>query len=474
LDGYAPLAQSFDEMLGADGRPRPHWQSLVQSFEKLSLSEVNFRRESAYRILREHGVTYNVYGDEQGLGRPWALDVVPMLLAAEEWRTVEAGLIQRTRLLNRILADFYGPQRLIREEGLPPAIVFANPGFLRQCHGIRPPNGTYIFLHAVDLARSPDGRWWVLSDRTQAPSGAGYALENRIVLSRIFPDEFRDCHVERLATFYQGFRDTLRGLSQRSRGHPNVVLLTPGPYNETYFEHVYLARYLGFQLVEGGDLTMRDRRVFLKTLEGLQPVDVILRRVDDTFCDPLELRADSFLGVPGLLEAVRAGTVVVANALGSGAAETPALTSFLPSLARSILGEELILPSVATWWCGQEKERAYVREHLDELVIKRSFERAGGEPVFGGRLDGKQKEELLAGIKRAPFDYIAQEQIALSTAPVWEQGRLDPRPLVLRAFVCASPDGFAVMPGGLVRFSTLFPCKAAAAAKMSGFCPMGR
>jgi len=249
-------------------------------------------------------------------------------------------------------------------------------------------------------------------------------------------------------------RDTLRSLPQRARGQPNVVLLTPGPYNETYFEHVYLARYLGFQLVEGGDLTVRDRRVFLKTLEGLQPVDVILRRVDDTFCDPLELRSESFLGVPGLLDAARSGNVIVANALGSGAAETPALTAFLPALARSLLGEELKLPSVATWWCGQEKERGYVKDHLSELVIKQSFERGGGEPVFGGRLSANQQTELIASIERSPFDFIAQEQIALSTAPVWEAGRVDPRPLVLRTFICASPDGFTVMPGGLARFST--------------------
>ena len=454
LAGYRPAGGAYDEMLAAKGGPRPHWEKFIGSFEKLGLPELTARRDVAARILREHGVTYNIYGDTRGQGRPWALDLAPLIIPPDEWQQVEAGLAQRAKLLNLLLADFYGPQQLFKEGILPPALLQANPAFLRPCHGIVPAKNIFLFLHAVDLARSADGQWWALSDRTQAPSGAGYALENRIVLSRVLPDEFREGHVERLASFFQIMRNSLRSLATRTVAQPNVVLLTPGPHNETYFEHVYLARYLGFQLVEAGDLTVRDRRVFLKTLEGLQPVDVILRRTDDAFCDPLELRADSFLGVPGLVEAARAGNVALANALGSGAVETPALAAFLPGLVRRLLGEKLKLPSVATWWCGQEKEHAYVRENLSKLVVKRVFSRGiNSEPLFGGGLTEAERDRLFAEMRDMPFDFVAQERVALSTSPVWEHGRLAPRPVVLRAYVCATPDGFKVMPGGLTRFS---------------------
>jgi uncharacterized alpha-E superfamily protein len=294
----------------------------------------------------------------------------------------------------------------------------------------------------------------VLADLTQAPSGAGYALENRLVLSRVLPDEFREAHVHRLAGFFQTARDMLQSLAPAPRGAPNVVLLTPGPFNETYFEQAFLSRYLGLPLVEGGDLTVRDRRLFIKTLEGLQQVDVVLRRLDDNFCDPLELRPDSTLGIPGLVEAARAGNVTIANCLGSSVVEMPALLAFLPGLCQRLLGQELILPSVATWWCGQPREMAHVREHLPELVIKRAFTPATTEPVFGALLDDAGREALLAAIDSSPHEFVAQERVALSSAPVWERAGLEPRPCVIRAFMCADPTGYAVMPGALTRFST--------------------
>ena len=452
--GYASLPAAYDEMVAAPGEPRPHWRQFLGSLKRLGREEITLRWENARRIIREHGVTYNVYGDPEGIDRPWVLDPVPLLVPPPEWARIEAGLIQRARLFNLILADIYGPQRLLRDGLLPPALVFANPNFLRPCHGIPVPRQIYLHLHAADLARSPDGQWWVLSDRTQAPSGAGYALENRIVLSRILPDEFRDCQVQRLAPFFRVQLDTLRGLAPHNRDNPNVVLLTPGPYNETYFEHAYLARYLGLTLVEGGDLTVRDRRVFIKTLEGLQPVDVILRRVDATFCDPLELRGDSFLGVAGLVEAARAGQVTIANALGSGIIESPTFLAFLPSLCRHLLGEELKLPSVATWWCGQAKEQQYVIDHLDEIVVKHAFGSVAPDPFFGSKMSGKERAGLLAAIRARPSEFVGQEQVALSTAPVWLNNQLEPRPMVLRAYVTASGDSFLVMPGGLARVST--------------------
>ncbi|MFT3867395.1 MAG: circularly permuted type 2 ATP-grasp protein [Nibricoccus sp.] len=453
LREYAIPDGSYDEMLGTDGLPRPHWQGLVGSFEKLGTAELFARRDAATRVLRENGVTYNIYGDEHGLGRPWSLDLVPMLISHAEWRQIEEGITQRTRLLNLILADLYGPQRLLRNGVIPPALIHANPAFLRPCHGILPAENLFLFLHAVDLARSPDGRWWVLSDRTQAPSGAGYVLENRNVLSRVLPDEFRQLRAERLTNFFQRMGDKLRNVATQARGQPNVVLLTPGPYNETYGEHVYLARHLGFSLVEGGDLTVRNQHVFLKTLEGLQTVDVIIRRSDDTYCDPLEFRSDSVLGVPGLLEAARAGNVVIANALGSGAVETPALAAFLPGLCRYLLGEELKLPSTATWWCGQEKEHQYVREHLQDLVIKPAFARQRSGPFFAGRATAKDRDKLLDQMQQAPFNFVAQECLSFSTAPVLEGSRFRPRTVALRTFVSASSDGYKALPGGLTRFS---------------------
>jgi len=454
--GYLPTNGVYDESATPDGIARPHWRHFFSMFERLGRDELTIRWENGRRIIREHGVTYNVYGDPQGMDRPWELDMVPLLIPPEEWRVIEGGLIQRTKLFNLILADFYGPQRLLRDGLLPPALVFANPGFLRACHGLRVPQEIYLHLHAVDLARSPDGQWWALADRTQAPSGSGYALENRIVLSRILPDEFRDCQVQRLASFFRNERDLLRLLAPGRSDNPNVVLLTPGPHNETYFEHAYLARYLGFTLVEGGDLTVRDRRVFLKTLEGLQSVDVIFRRVDDTFCDPLELRSDSFLGVPGLVEAARAGNVTIANALGSGLIESPAFLAFLPSLCRRLLGEELTLPSVATWWCGQAKEQQYVVENFERMIIKPAFAANTRKPVFGGALSAKERTELIAVIGARPLDFVGQEQVALSTAPVWLSNKLEPRGVSVRAYVGATGDSFSVMPGGLTRVSPAF------------------
>ena len=450
--GYPSFPGIFDEMAAA-GRVRPHWVKFVSSLDRLGREELAQRWDSARRIIREHGVTYNVYGDPRGMDRPWELDMVPLLIAPPEWAEIEAGLVQRTRLFNLILADLYGPQRLLREGRLPPALVCANPNFLRPCHGIPVPRQTFLHLHGVDLARSHDGRRWALSDRTQTPSGAGYALENRIVVSRTLPDEFHDCKVQRLASFFRGLSDELRALAPQNREHPSVVLLTPGPHNETYFEHDFLARYLGFTLVEGGDLTVRDRKVFIKTLEGLRPVDVILRRVDDWFCDPLELRGDSFLGVAGLLEAARAGNVAIANAVGSGLVESPVFLAFLPGLCRHLLGEELKLPSVATWWCGQEKELQYVIEHLDKIVVKPAYAWRAGWPIFGGRLSAEERAQVIAEIRARPHDFVGQEKVALSTVPVWRDNKLEPRPLVLRAYVATGENSVSVMPGGLTRVS---------------------
>jgi uncharacterized circularly permuted ATP-grasp superfamily protein/uncharacterized alpha-E superfamily protein len=445
-----PLSDHGYNEMAADGvRLRPHWSWFVESLQDIGPDELASRWERAERRIRENGVTYNIYSDPQGANRPLAIDPIPLLIPPHEWQAIEEGITQRARLLHLLLEDIYGERRLLANGDLPPELLYANPAFLRPVSGVSVPNGSWLHLLAVDLARSPDGRWWVLADRTQAPSGAGYALENRTIISDTLPEAFAAANVRRLASFFRTQRESLLNFARSSK--PRAVLLTPGPYNETYFEHSYLARYLGLTLVEGADLTVRERRVFLKTVEGLRPVDVILRRVDDSFCDPLELRGDSFLGVAGLIDAVASGNVVVVNAIGSGVIETAAIMPFLPGLSRKLLGEELRLPSVATWWCGQDYALNWVLDHLDGVVIKPAFPQRGGEPIFGGELARGEKLAILDKVRTHPWEYVAQEQVALSTLPVWDNGHFYPRNLVLRTFAVNTGLGWTVMPGGLVR-----------------------
>jgi uncharacterized circularly permuted ATP-grasp superfamily protein/uncharacterized alpha-E superfamily protein len=446
-----PYGEAYNE-LSADGvTPRPHWANLMDSLREIGPEELGRRWGRAERRIRENGITYNIYSDPLGANRPWKIDVVPFLISADEWRFIEAGIIQRARLLSLLLEDLYGSQTLLANGHFPAALLFANPAFLRPMVGVRVPAHSYLHMLAVDLARSPDGQWWVLSDRTQAPSGSGYALENRTIVSDVLPDLFRDSNVLRLAPFFRAQREALTALAECN--NPRIVLLTPGPYNETYFEHSYIARYLGFTLVEGADLTVRDRRVYLKTVDGLEQVDVILRRVDDSFCDPLELRSDSLLGVPGLVDAIVAGNVKVANALGSGVIETAAILPFLPGLSRYLTGESLKLPSVATWWCGQPYALDWVLGHLDSVVVKPAFPLRAMEPVFGAELQTGEMGKLAEKLRANPHEYVAQEQIALSNAPVWENGNLHSRSVVLRAYVLNTGNGWTAIPGGLVRIA---------------------
>jgi len=450
---YQPNAGYYDEMVAAQGNLRPHWRPLIEPLEQMGEAGFARRWQEGRRVIRENGITYNVYSDPQSNPRPWPLDPLPLVLDSTEWAFLSAAIEQRARLLNAILADLYGPRKLLHQ-GLPAELVFPNPAFLRPCCQVPVPGDVYLHVYAADLARSPDGCWWVIADRTQAPSGAGYALENRLVSSRVLPDVFRTAHIQRLASFFQTYRETLHSLAPGPKENPRVVVLTPGPYNETYFEHAFLARYLGYALVEGGDLTVRDNRVFLKTLGGLAQVDMIVRRQDDAYCDPLELRPDSILGVPGLVEAVRSGTVAVANALGAGLVESAAPASFLPGLCRRILDEELKMPGVATWWCGEEAALDYVAGHLAKLVIKPVFPAAGVQPVFGAKLSAAERAAWIDRIRAAPARYVAQEQVALSTVPVWDDGQLRPRHLVLRVYAVAAGGSYSVMPGGLTRVTT--------------------
>jgi uncharacterized circularly permuted ATP-grasp superfamily protein/uncharacterized alpha-E superfamily protein len=453
LASYERNTPAFDEFLADTGEVRPHYTKLLGALGTLNPAELQRRRDACERLVNEQGIAYNVYGDPRGMERPWQLDPIPLVIAPDEWRGLEAGLIQRATLLNQILADCYDKQELIRSRWLSPAMVFGQPDFLRPCHGIHASNNVFLNLYAADLARSPDGRWWVISDRTQIPTGAGYALANRLVTSRILPESFRDYHVHRLAGFFREVQNSLVQLAPRRADTARVVMLTPGPHNETYFEQTYLARYLGYMLVEGQDLTVRDNHVFLKTLSGLERVDVILRRLDDDFCDPLELRNDSILGVPGLVEVLRASNVVVANALGSGLVQSPAFMPFLPGLCQQLLGEELKLPSVATWWCGQESARQHVLEHLDELMVKPAFRSHVRAPDPETPLSDAERAALKRHIEFDPDLFVAQERVELSTAPSWQKDGLSARPIGLRVFLVATGNGYRVMSGGLARVS---------------------
>lgn len=458
------LAGHFDELRGAASSPHggpltSEWARFFENLGTAGFADLNRRTVDLQRQVRDNGITYNVYADKGGPQRPWSLDLFPLILAPRDWQRIEAGVLQRVRLLEAILDDVYGPQQLLASNLLPPALVQGHAGYLRGMHGVAPAGGRRLHIAAFDLARDPSGAWWMVGQRTQAPSGLGYLLENRLALSRLFPEAFRDLKVQRLAATYRALLDSLMALCPCGRDEPRIVLLTPGPYNETYFEHAYLARYLGLTLVEGSDLTVRGERLYLKTLKGLEPVHGVLKRLDDEFLDPLELRADSHLGVPGLLQAIRAGNVLVANAPGSGLLESTALLGFLPALSRHLLKEELQLPALATWWCG---ERAAMEAALPQLahgVIKPTYGGARAGAVLGRNLSRRQLDEWGGRIARAPDDFTVQAYLPLSQMPTWKTSaagdRIVPRSLVLRVFaVSDGAQGWRVLPGGLTRIAT--------------------
>lgn len=451
---YAPIEGYWDEAVLPSGFPRRHWRQLAVAIRRMGFRQFNRYWQSGVQLIRETSISTNVADDPRGNERPMPLDPIPMVMAENEWAQIEAAIIQRVALLNAMLVDLYGPQRLLYQHHLPPALVFGNPQFLRPCFGIVPPDGIHLHTYAADLARSPDGRWWVIADRTQAPAGMGYTLENRLVSARTLPAVFSQHRVRHLTRFFDVRRDALLALAARQGKSPRVVVLTPGPHNDTYFEHSFLAGYWGFPLVEGNDLTVRDGRVYLKTLAGLEPVDLIMRRFNDSYCDPLELRGDSLLGVPGLVQAVRNGAVVIDNALGSGLVEAAGHLAFLPGLCRELRGEDLRLPSVATWWCGQDKPCRYVLEHLDALVIKPSSPSFGNQLEYPATMDTAAREKLIGKIKSYPERYVAQEGIALSTAPARTDTGLASRHIVLRVFAVWDGQSYTVLPGGLTRVTT--------------------
>ncbi len=384
--------------------------------------------------------------------RPWKLAIVPLVLDAATWSKLEAGLQQRVRLLEAVLADLLGDQRLIEERILPAELLHANPEFARAYHGL-PVEVNRLSLTATDLARNNDGSWWVTGDRTRAPSGLGYALENRVITSRVLPQLIRRSNVTRLASFFASLQKHLNSLAPRMRDNPRVALLTPGKGSYRHVEDSYLARYLGYTLVQGRDLAVRGNRLNLKTLGGLLPIEVLLRHVSDRKCDPLELDPTSTQGATGMLQAIRSGAVAVANSVGSSLVQMPALLPFLPAACRFLFGEELTLPSIPTYWCGGTKERAYVLQNLNDLLIRPAFVISGDPPIAAGEMSTEQRAALVAKIEANPHQFVAQHRPARSTTPVWHENGLHSWHVALRSFQLQTAEGVEVLPGGLVRVS---------------------
>ncbi|MFA6153249.1 circularly permuted type 2 ATP-grasp protein [Mesorhizobium sp.] len=454
LEHYQPIEGVVDEMVDASGNPRPVWKDFIEALDEVGPEKLAQRFARADQYLRDAGVYYRVYDKAGTNEREWPLAHVPLLIEDGEWQAISAGLIQRAELFEETIADIYGPNQLVEKGILPAGLIAASPEYLRPMVGIRPAEGHFLHFCAFELGRGPNGEWWVLGDRTQAPSGAGFALENRVATTRALSDIYGEMHVHRLAGFFRRFRDALIGMAREGDGR--VAILTPGPLNETYYEHAYIARYLGIMLLEGEDLTVSDGRLMVRTVSGLTPISVLWRRLDAAFADPLELRPDSQIGTPGLVEAIRHGAVSTVNALGSGLMETRALLAFLPKISRALRGEELLLPSVATWWCGQATERAHVLANIERMVIgpalstRLAFE-DDEQTKLGSALTDGERAELVARIERDGGDFVGQEAVTLSTTPVYVDGWLEPRPASLRVYLARTPEGWTVMPGGFAR-----------------------
>ncbi len=454
LAGYKLIPGVPDEMIDNGGNVRPGWSRLLQGFDDLGPTELAARFERADQYLRDAGVFYRKYDGAEGKERAWPLAHVPLIIDESDWEHITRGLTQRAELLERVVADIYGGNTLVSRGLLPPELIARNAEFLRPMVGIRPASGHFLHFCAFELGRGPDGGWWVLGDRTQAPSGAGFALENRVATTRALSDIYSKMHVHRLAGFFRAFRDTLNAQARKNDGR--VGILTPGQHNETYFEHAYIARYLGFMLLEGEDLLIEDGEVMVKTVAGLKPVSVLWRRMDASFTDPLELRFDSRIGTPGMTEALRQGSISMVNALGSGILETRALAAFMPRLSAALLGADLALPTIATWWCGQETERRHVLDHFDSMMIGPAF--ATGLAIddhqstsLGAALDPGPKAALRQRLEREGGAFVGQEPVRLSTAPVYVDGRLEPRPITLRVYAARTDAGWTIMPGGFAR-----------------------
>ncbi|MBB6483809.1 circularly permuted type 2 ATP-grasp protein [Rhizobium lusitanum] len=454
---YSALPGVADEMVDNTGAVRPVWQNLRSALSRMSEQELTERFARADRYLRDAGVFYRAYGATGVSERNWPISHIPVLIDEREWQSLSEGLRQRADLLEDVMADIYGDSRLVNEGLLPPALIAGNPEFLRPLAGVKPANGHYLHFLAFEIGRGPDGNWWVLADRAQAPSGAGFALETRVATTRAFSDIYAETKVHRLASFFGAFRDALLGGKRGGEGR--VAVLTPGPANETYYEHAYIARYLGFMLLEGEDITVVNDQLMVRTVAGLRPISVLWRRLDASYADPLELNQHSHIGTPGMVEALRAQTVSIVNALGSGILETRALLAFMPTICRHLRGEELKLPSIATWWCGQKSEREHVAANIEKMVIGPAYSCMpffddNGQSVLGSTLRSTARDSIADWLASEGYKLVGQEVVTLSTTPAWVNGKLIPRPMSLRVFAARTENGWQIMPGGFARIGS--------------------
>lgn len=450
---YAAERGKYDELIDSEGNIRAHWKPIAAKFDQISSTSWNKRKAQLDKIIYEYGVTYNLYGVDGSEKNAWSMDMMPQCLPESEIHKIESMLGQRAFLLNLILQDVYGRQGLLKGGKIDPYLVYANPHYLRPCHGLLNARQRHIHVYAADLVRMPDGSWNVMADRVESAGGMGYALENRALMSRIFPAVMAESGVRSLQPFTKDFSNYIESLAPSYVDSPNIALLSSGSFHETYFEQSFLSRNLGFNLVEGPDLMVRNSHLYMKTVKGVKPIDVLLRRVNSDWCDPLELKNSSLLGVPGLVNVIRKGNLAVANALGSGFAETTALPAMLPWFARNYLGENLEMPSSKTWWCGIPDDFKYVVENIDKLVIKSTFRRSNSKSYFGPRLTKNEKEQLLKMIYHEPLAFCALDAVIHGTVPVVRGSQLENSQFVMRVMMIPSDTGWKIMPGGLVKYS---------------------
>jgi uncharacterized circularly permuted ATP-grasp superfamily protein len=444
------LDSAYDEMFGAEAAPRPHYQAVYQRLMELDQAELSRRQQAADLAFLSQGITFTVYGKDEGTERIFPYDLLPRIITSQEWSTIERGLTQRIVALNLFLKDIYHEAKILADGVVPRRLVVSCKHYRRELRGVRVPRDIYVSVVGTDLVRLDDGRFAVLEDNLRVPSGVSYMLANRQVMKRVFPRLFSAYGVRPIDHYGQVLLATLRALAPAHRPDPNIVLLTPGVYNSAYFEHAFLARQMGIELVEGRDLLVHDNVVYTRTTAGLKRVDVIYRRVDDDFLDPLAFRPDSMLGVAGLINAYRAGNVALANAVGTGVADDKAVYAYVPQIIRYYLGEEPILPNVETYLLGDESQRRYVLENLDKLVVKAVGESGGYGMLIGPHSTAAQREEFRARIIDDPRNYIAQPTLSLSRAPCYIDGQVEARHIDLRPYILYG-DKVTIVPGGLTR-----------------------
>jgi uncharacterized circularly permuted ATP-grasp superfamily protein len=450
FEAYDP-EDFYDELFLDLGKPRSHSVSLIQHLIKLGIEQLEQQRQTAEIALFKLGVTFNVYSDNQGIEKIFPFDIIPRIIASQEWEELEQGLKQRIQALNLFLDDIYNEQKIIKDGKIPSEIIYTASGFLKPCLGVKPPAGVWCHITGTDLVRDQNGQWYVLEDNLRSPSGVSYVLENRRVMKSTFPEIFRDMTVKPVDDYPSQLLETLLNLAPPQLPEPTVVVLTPGIYNSAYYEHSFLAQQMGIELVEGRDLIVVDGYLQMRTTKGLKRVDVVYRRIDDNFLDPLAFNPNSLLGVPGLMQVYQQGRVALANAPGTGVADDKVVYAYVPEMIRYYLGEEPILANVPTYLCWRESDRDYVLANLDKLVVKSANEAGGYGMLIGTKSTEAERAEFAQKIIAQPRNYIAQPTLSLSRVPTLIEGKIEGRHVDLRPYILHRGDEIYVHPGGLTR-----------------------